>query len=128
VRQVHKIFCRDHGLTESYKSVVRHVERRYGAPPVQALRGVETPPGVQAQHDWFEVPVTIAGERRDVPVLVGTLSHSRARFPWVSRGTDQLAWHTGHLERFVRYGGVPLWVRIDNFKTGVASGAGKRPA
>ena len=35
-----------------------------------------------------------------------------------------LAWHTGHLALFERYGGVPLWVRIDNLKTGVASGRG----
>jgi hypothetical protein len=36
----------------------------------------------------------------------------------------QLAWQTGHLALFTRYGGVPLWVRIDNLKTAVASGAG----
>jgi hypothetical protein len=36
----------------------------------------------------------------------------------------QVAWQTGHLALFTRYGGVPLWVRIDNLKTGVASGAG----
>src|SRR5690606_8584445 len=90
----------------------------------RSLRRPETPPGVQAQHDWFEVRTTIAGERVLLPVLVGTLSHSRARFAWASRTADQLAWHTGHLELFRRYGGVPLWVRIDNLKTGVAKGAG----
>jgi hypothetical protein len=36
----------------------------------------------------------------------------------------QVAWQTGHLALFTRYGGVPLWVRIDNLKTGVATGAG----
>ncbi|WP_425154680.1 Mu transposase domain-containing protein [Candidatus Palauibacter sp.] len=42
----------------------------------------------------------------------------------MSEDQSQLAWHTGHLELFGRYGGVPLWVRIDNLKTGVARGAG----
>ena len=42
----------------------------------------------------------------------------------MSEDQSQLAWHTGHLELFSRYGGVPLWVRIDNLKTGVARGAG----
>jgi hypothetical protein len=56
--------------------------------------------------------------------LIGTLSHSRATFVWVSLSLQQLAWQTGHLALFQRYGGVPLWVRIDNLKTGVASGAG----
>lgn len=36
----------------------------------------------------------------------------------------QLAWQTGHLALFQRDGGTPLWVRHDNRKTAVASGAG----
>ena len=66
----------------------------------------------------------IAGERRALHGLIGTLSHSRATFVWVSPTMTQVAWQTGHLALFTRYGGVPLWVRIDNLKTGVASGAG----
>src|SRR5690554_6897292 len=123
-RRVYDLLVRDYGYSGSYQAVVRHLRRTYGVPKLRALRRVETPPGVQAQHDWFEVPARVAGERLSLPVLVGTLSHSRARFPWVSRTADQLAWHTGHLELFRRYGGVPLWVRIDNLKTGVAKGAG----
>lgn len=123
-RRVFDRLVRDHGYRGSYQAVVRHLRRSYGAPKLRALRRVETPPGVQAQHDWFEIQTTIAGKRVRLPVLVGTLSHSRARFPWVSRTADQLAWHTGHLALFRRYGGVPLWVRIDNLKTGVAKGAG----
>ncbi|WP_423928548.1 hypothetical protein [Candidatus Palauibacter sp.] len=42
----------------------------------------------------------------------------------MSEDQSQLAWHTGHLELFDRCGGVPLRVRIDNLKTGVAGGAG----
>lgn len=123
-RRVYDLLARDYGYSGSYQAVVRHLRRTYGVPKLRALRRVETPPGVQAQHDWFEVRTTIAGERVLLPVLVGTLSHSRARFAWASRTADQLAWHTGHLELFRRYGGVPLWVRIDNLKTGVAKGAG----
>jgi len=115
---------RDHKYRGSYRAVVRHLGRRYGTPKVRALRRVETPPGVQAQHDWFEIRVPVGAKRRKVQALVGTLSHSRARFCWVSRDQSQLAWHTGHLALFERYGGVPLWIRIDNLKTGVASGAG----
>jgi len=123
-RTVHEVLAREFGYRGSYQGVVRHLRRRFGVPPVRALRRVETPPGVQAQHDWFEVRTVVAGEAVMLPVLVGTLSHSRARFPWVSWEATQLAWHAGHLELFRRYGGVPLWVRIDNLKTGVARGAG----
>lgn len=123
-RLVYEALVRDHGYTGSYKAVVRHLRRRYPSPAVRALRRVETPPGVQAQHDWFEERVRVAGVREDLGFLIGGLSHSRARFAWVSREQTQLAWHTGHLGLFERYGGVPLWVRIDNLKTGVAHGAG----
>lgn len=123
-RTVYEILRRDYGYSGSYRGVVRHLRRRYGTPPLRALRRVETPPGVQAQHDWFQVRTRLRGESVRLPTLVGVLAHSRARFPWVSWEANQLAWHVGHLALFERYGGVPLWVRIDNLKTGVASGAG----
>jgi hypothetical protein len=124
VREIYEVLVQDHGYGGSYQAVVRHLRRKHGAPRVRALRRVETPPGVQAQHDWYEVETSIAGRRERLQVLSGTLSHSRARFSWVSRDQTQLSWHTGHLALFERYGGVPLWVRIDNLKTGVSSGAG----
>lgn len=123
-RELYELLVREHGYRGSYQAVVRHLRRKHGRAKVRALRRVETPPGVQAQHDWFEVQVPIGAKKQRRQMLVGTLSHSRARFCWASPDQGQLAWHTGHLELFERYGGVPLWVRIDNLKTGVASGAG----
>lgn len=49
-RQVFEILRREYDFSGSYKSVVRHLVRRYGRPPVRALRRVESPPGVQAQR------------------------------------------------------------------------------
>lgn len=121
---VHGVLQRDYGFTGSYQAVRRYLARRFPAAPVQAIRRVETPPGVQAQHDWFDCLTRLGGTVQPVYGLIGTLSHSRASFVWVSVGRQQLAWQTGHLALFARYGGVPLWVRIDNLKTGVASGAG----
>ena len=123
-QMLHAILVREFGFTGSYQAVRRSLKRRFAPPPVQAVRRVETPPGVQAQHDWFDFAGTIAGERRALHGLIGTLSHCRATFVWVSPTMTQLAWQTGHLGLFLRYGGVPLWVRIDNLATGVASGAG----
>lgn len=123
-RTVYELLGRDYSYSGSYRGVVRYLRRRYGVPPVRAYRRVETPPGVQAQHDWFEARTRIRGRETEVQALVGTLSHSRGRFCWASEDVTQLAWHTGHLALFDRYGGVPLWVRIDNLKTGVARGAG----
>jgi len=121
---VHGVLQRDYGFLGSYQAVRRYLTRRFPCAPVQAVRRVETPPGVQAQHDWFECTSRVGGVVQPLYGLIGTLSHSRATFVWVSLSMQQLAWQTGHLALFQRYGGVPLWVRIDNLKTGVASGAG----
>lgn len=121
---LHRRLVEEYQFRGSYQAVRRYLKRRFAAAPIQAVRRVETPPGVQAQHDWFDFDGVIAGERRALHGLIGTLSHSRATFVWASPTMTQLAWQTGHLALFTRYGGVPLWVRIDNLKTGVASGAG----
>ena len=107
-------------------SVVHGVLRReFGfAGSYHAVRRLETSPGVQAQHDWFDVTVRIAHTPTPLHGLIGTLSYSRARFVWMSPAMHQLAWQSGHVALFTRYGGVPLWVRLDNLRTAVASGAG----
>lgn len=123
-RLVYEALVRDYGYAGSYPALIRYLRKLRGVPPVRALRRVETPPGVQAQHDWFTEHVAIAGVVVPVYGLLGTLSHSRASFVWVSPAMTQLAWQTGHLALFQRYGGVPRWIRIDNLKTGVSTGAG----
>ena len=124
VRLIYEVLVRDHGYGGSYQAVVRHLRRKHGPPRVRAVRRVETPPGVQAQHDWFEERVPIGTRRVELGLLLGTLSYSRARFCWPSEDQTQLSWHAGHHELFGRYEGVPLWVRIDNPKTAVVRGAG----
>lgn len=57
---VHAVLQRDFGFRGSYQSVRRYLMRRFPA-PVKAVRRVETPPGVQAQHDWFEWTTPLAG-------------------------------------------------------------------
>jgi transposase len=121
---VYEALVADHGYRGSYPALVRYLRRLRGVPPVRAVRRVETPPGMQAQHDWFTEPVELAGGRVSVYGLLGTLSHSRGSALWLGRRMTQLAWQTGHAALFQGYGGVPRVVRIDNLKTGVAAGAG----
>ena len=124
IRLIYEALVRDHGFGGSYQSVVRHVRRKHGKPRLRAIRRVETPAGVQAQHDWFEDRIPIGAKRPKLALLLGALSYSRAKFCWPSEDQTQLSWHTGHHVLFGRYGGVVLWVRIDNLKTGVSGGAG----
>ena len=123
-RLVYEALVRDHGYPGSYPALIRYLRRARGTPEVRAVRRVETPPGIQAQHDWFDQLVELAGERVMLHGLLGTLAHSRGTFVWMSRRMSQVAWQAGHGALFQRYGGVPQWIRIDNLKTGVASGGG----
>jgi transposase len=122
-QMLHRLLVREQGFAGSYQAVRRYLRRRF-PPMLQAIRRVETPPGVQAQHDWFDFAARIGGALQALHGLIGTLSHSRGRFIWVSPTMTQLAWQTGHLALFQRYQGVPLWIRLDNLKTAVAQGAG----
>lgn len=54
-RVVFDVLVREYHFTGSYQAVRRHLKRTYGVAPVQAIRRVETPAGVQAQHDWFNL-------------------------------------------------------------------------
>lgn len=114
----------DHGYPGSYGALIRYLRRQRGVPPVRAIRRIETPPGAQAQHDWFEERVELGGTVVRVYGLLGTLSHSRGSALWLGLRMTQVAWQTGHVALFQGYGGVPAVVRIDNLKTAVASGAG----
>lgn len=123
-RLVFEALVQDHGYRGSYPAVVRYLRRQRGVPPVRAIRRVETAPGMQAQHDWLEEPVTLAGGLVRVHGLLGTLSYSRGSALWLGLRQTQVAWQTGHAALFRDYGGVPRVIRLDNLKTAVASGAG----
>lgn len=117
----------ERGYTGSTKSVRKYVRLHLERPPLRPFRRVETPPGAQAQADWSEhreVDVGDGAGPRTLYVFHLVLSHSRRRADIACLGCDQLWWHRAHLEAFRRLGGVPAVVRIDNLKTGVASGCG----
>jgi transposase len=116
---------REHGYTGSYKSVLRFVRDRYPKPRLRPFRRVETPPAAQAQVDWGEFPDLDVGQGpQKLYAFILVLSHSRKEVLVWSRRMDQFSWHQAHNEALRRLGGVPAVLRIDNLKTGIATGAG----
>ena len=98
-------------------------------PVKRPFRRIETPPAAQVQSDWLETKVKLRSDDGVVEVVklygfVMTLSHSRKTAVIWSPSMDQLAWHHVHNEAFKRLGGIAAVNRIDNLKTGVASGSG----
>jgi transposase len=125
VRELVDWLVLEHGYTGSYKSVLRHVRGRFPKPKLRPFRRVETPPGAQAQVDWWECSSVDIGEGpQTLYAFVMVLSHSRKEVVVWCRRMDQWSWHHAHNEALRRLGGVPAVLRIDNLKTGVARGAG----
>lgn len=108
------------GYAGSYKSVWRYVRRHYPAPARRPYRRVELPPGVQAQVDWCERTILIAGIAVKLHGFFMCLSHSRGEGLIWRESMDQLSWQQSHNLAFVGLGGIPATVRIDNLKTGMA--------
>jgi transposase len=106
------------GYVGSRRSVQRYWKRTYPAPALRARRRVETPPGAQAQVDWAHFSGVIVGEEAvDLLALHMVLSWSRTEAIVWSRAKDMLSWLACHTACFVRLGGVPATVRVDNEKT-----------
>lgn len=125
VADIHDRLVMEHGYEGTYRSVLRFVRSKYPPPKIRTYRRVETPPGAQAQADWAERRgVDLGDGLQTAYAFFLTLSHSRKPAVVWSLRTDQLAWHDCHTEALRRLGGVPATIRIDNLKTGIASGAG----
>ena len=113
----------------SYKSVRKFARQRFPAPTKRPFRRIETPPAAQVQSDWLEMNVRLRAIDGSVELVkrygfVMTLSHSRKTAIIWSESMNQLAWHHVHNEAFQRLGGIAAVNRIDNLKTGMASGSG----
>ena len=122
---LHEWLRREHGYNGSLRSVQRYWRRSIPAPAIRARRRVETPPGAQAQVDWAHFPAVIVGDEAvDLVALHMVLSWSRQEAIVWARSKDMLAWLGCHTACFVRLGGVPATLRVDNEKTAIARRAG----
>ncbi len=108
----------EHGIIISLRSVerrVRHWRRELTAQKRATVR-FETAPGHQMQIDFGDTRVWIGGERVRIHVFVGTLGYSRRMHIRASQRQRQADWFEGMEGAFLRFGGVPAEVLIDNAK------------
>lgn len=125
VVEIYDHLVEEYAYKGSYRSLLRYVKAKYPELKIRAYRRVETPEGAQAQADWVEFEgIDIGDGPQKLYAFVLTLSHSRKEAVIWCRRMDQISWHHGHNEALKRLEGVPAVVRIDNLKTGIASGAG----
>lgn len=125
VRDLHEHLVAEQRYPHSYKSVLRYVRDRFGAPKIRTYRRVETPPGAQAQSDWgVFTDLDIGDGPQRVSAFVMSLSFSRRPAIVWSLREDQVSWLACHNRSFERLCGIPAANRIDNPKTAMIEGAG----
>jgi transposase len=76
-------------------------------------------PGDEAQVDFFDVRVDVAGERRRAWLFVLRLMYSGRDFAWIYEWADQVSFLDGHVRAFAALGGVPHRCIYDNLKPAV---------
>ena len=76
-------------------------------------------PGDEAQVDFFEVTVEVAGVVRTAWKFVLRLMYSGRDYAWIYESCDQLAFFDGHVRAFAHLGGVPWRIVYDNLSSAV---------
>ena len=76
-------------------------------------------PGDEAQVDFFEVTVEVAGQRRKAWQFLMRLMYSGRDFVWLYDRCDQLAFLDGHVRAFQAFGGLPARCVYDNLAPAV---------
>ena len=76
-------------------------------------------PGMDAQTDWGEATVEMAGEMVVVQLFVMRLCYSRKLFVMAFPTQRQEAFFWGHVQAFAHFGGVPERISYDNLKAAV---------
>jgi transposase len=105
------------GSEVSVRRYVAHLRK------VEAKREVYLPlefdPGQDAQVDWGEAEVVLAGERVTAQLFVLRLCYSRKLFVRAYPTQRQEAFFDGHVAAFHYLGGIPRRLTYDNLSTAV---------
>ena len=80
---------------------------------------LEYEPGVDAQVDWGEAVVIMAGGQTKVQLFVMRLCYSRKIFVMAFPTQKQESFFAGHVAAFDHFGGVPHRLIYDNLKSAV---------
>lgn len=118
-RRIYQLI-QEEGYAGSESAMRRYVGRqRKEERQPEAYLPLEFDPGHDAQVDWGEATVRIAGKTQVVQVFVMRLNHSRVRFVMTFPFQKQEAFFEGHIQAFHFFGGIPRRISYDNLKTAV---------
>jgi transposase len=108
------------GYAGSELTVSRYVgQKRREGQARSVFLPLEFDPGVDAQVDWGEATVELAGQQVVVQLFIMRLNYSHARFVMAFPFQKQEAFFEGHIQAFHFFGAVPKRITYDNLKTAV---------
>jgi len=103
------------GSLSTVRAYVGHLRRQHQRP--RTFLPLQFDPGQDAQVDWGEAQVDLAGTRVTVQVFVMTLCSSHRTFVMAVPTQRQEAFLAGHEAAFRFFGGVPHRISYDNLTT-----------
>jgi transposase len=112
----------EHGAEVAETTVRDYVRRRrreLGEPPEEAFVPQVYEPGQEAEVDWGEAVVEIAGLRQTVQLFLMRACYSGATFCMAFERQTQQAFLEAHVEAFRFFGGVFSTIRYDNLRSAV---------
>lgn len=121
----HRVWRRlldEQGAVVAERTVREYVHRRrreLGGPVEEVFVPQVHEPGVEAEVDWGEAEVVIAGQRRTVYLFLMRACYSGAAFVIAFERETQQAFLEAHVEAFGFFGGVFPTVRYDNLRSAV---------
>lgn len=120
-KRIHQRLLAEHGAQVAETTVRDYVRRRKRelAAGQEGMVPQAHPPGSEAEVDWGEARILIAGELVKVQLFFMRLSHSGAVWVEAFERQSQLAFLEGHAHAFAFLGGVPAQIRYDNLKAAV---------
>lgn len=101
------------------RDYVRHRRRELGEPIGEAFVPQVYEPGQEAEVDWGEAEVEIAGRRQTVQLFLMRACFSGATFVIAFERQTQQAFLEAHVEAFHFFGGVFAEIRYDNLGSAV---------
>jgi transposase len=121
-RRVWERLVEEQGAEVSERQVRRYVRarrRELGEPVDEVYVPQVHEPGQEAEVDWGEAQVVIAGQRRKVYLFLMRACYSGAAFVTCFERETQQAFLEAHVEAFRFFGGVFALIRYDNLRSAV---------
>jgi transposase len=122
-RRIWQRLADEHGAEVSERQVRRYVRSRrlaLGHLVDEVFVPLATEPGAEAEVDWAEADIVIAGVQTRVYLFVMRACHSGAAYVEAHTRQTQQAFLESHVEAFRFFGGVFGLIRYDNLSAAVA--------